>query len=146
MTHGKDPYPLPLANRTLPWVVQREQEGGGGCVICEREKGEGGGLWSKNAAKTKTVNFNIYTHCFGERKELEVGHCVSGLQQNNRRNREHPSGAERKTERESVVNSGQLRIHWIEMCSNKSARKGVVQNFDSRLHEKCFAVRPNKRK
>lgn len=43
-----------------------------------------GGLWSKNAAKTKTVSFNIDTLCFAERKELEVGHCVSGLQKKKR--------------------------------------------------------------
>ena len=41
-----------------------------------------GGFGIKNAAKTKTVSSNIYAHTplRRERKELEVGHCVSGLQ------------------------------------------------------------------
>lgn len=47
--------------------------------------------WS--AAKTATVNFNIYTVNFRERKELEVGHCVSGLKKNPKKNRQEEQWA-----------------------------------------------------
>lgn len=35
---------------------------------------------AKMLQKQKMLALHLLTHRFGERKELEVGHCVSGLQ------------------------------------------------------------------
>lgn len=43
-----------------------------------------------------------------------------------------------------MVDSGQQGIHWIEMFSNKSARKGEERRPN--LLVKCFTVSQNKRK
>lgn len=89
----------------------------------KRVGGVGGGFWSKNAAKTKTVNIT-HTPLWREEGTGSGSLCLRTPEKKKmKENREHQSGGEGKTERESVVDSGQPRTHWIEMCSNKSARK-----------------------
>lgn len=121
MTYGRDPYPLPLANRTLPWVMQRERVSGGGCVVWEKEGGGGSG--AKMLQKQKPLTFT-HTLLWREEGTGSGSLCLRTPEKKKQKeNKERQSGGEGKTERESVVDTGQRRIHWIEMCSNKSARK-----------------------
>lgn len=115
-----------MANRTPPWVIQGERMNEWGWVYSVGVRNRRGASGAKMLQNTKMLALHSLALCFGERKELEVGHCVSGLQKKEKENREHQSGGKGKTEREreSAVDWSQLTIHWIVMCSNKSAMKG----------------------
>lgn len=83
---------------------ERERVSGIGFVVWEKKKRgkkgrEGGALCSKKAAKTKTVNFNIYTHSALERGRNWKWVTVS---QDSRREekRKIESRGEEKTERQ----------------------------------------------
>lgn len=84
---------------------ERERVSGIGFVVWEKKKrgkkgrGGGGALCSKKAAKTKTVNFNIYTHSALERGRNWKWVTVS---QDSRREekRKIESRGEEKTERQ----------------------------------------------
>lgn len=74
--------------------------------------------------KTKTVRHeHLLTRCCGERKELEVGHCVSGLLKKQRKKIEskQQSGGEGKTSRESCW--------WKEASSQFAGWKPAVTNL-----------------
>lgn len=74
--------------------------------------------------KTKTVRHeHLLTRCCGERKELEVGHCVSGLLKKQRKKIEskQQSGGEGKTSRESRW--------WKEASSQFAGWKPAVTNL-----------------
>lgn len=82
-----------------------------------------------------------FTHTLLRREEgtRSGSLCLRTPEKIEKENREHQSGGEGKTERESVVDWSQLTIHRIETCRNKSAVKGR-EGGRTRLVEKCFTT------
>lgn len=134
MTHGKDPHPLPFANRTPPWVTHGKRESewasewvGGGWVCCVREREEKGGwgLWSKTGAKTKSVSFNIYSHTGSERGRNLKWVTVSQDSRKKKKERKRKQRAPERGEKEKLRESQR----WTEASKRFTGLKRAATNL-----------------